>query len=203
MNRFLLACFAVVFSATANAAIIDGKDWFQPASLLGMSPNEVSTACDGITGACNGQLNGIDVSGAKWASVEEVQDMIGTFWPGIPKGREFLDVRELDSVWAPAIMEVFSPTYSDAFIQQLYGITRSDTLDPLEPLFKFSVVISDLSNDADGYGRGTRWPNSWSDPNVGYWLYKEATTQTTVPLPASLFLFGIALAALCWTRKNR
>ena len=55
--------------------IVDGKDWSQPNLFTGLSWNDISAVCNPGTGLCDGNLNGIDVTGKTWASVDEVNGL--------------------------------------------------------------------------------------------------------------------------------
>ncbi|KZX58327.1 hypothetical protein A3709_02370 [Halioglobus sp. HI00S01] len=62
-RAFLLVITTMVVSIPAKAVEVDGREWLQPMEFLNLSWLDVAAICDSNTGACNGMLGAIDVTG--------------------------------------------------------------------------------------------------------------------------------------------
>lgn len=78
----LFTCWAG--SAKAAVVTLNGVEWQQPDSFDSSSWNDISAVCDYISGACNGSLHGIDLTGWTWASVDDLNDLFNAYYSGIP-----------------------------------------------------------------------------------------------------------------------
>ncbi|MEK0274926.1 CARDB domain-containing protein [Vibrio vulnificus] len=128
---FSIVAFNSISAPNTNFVTIDGKNWAQPADFVNLSWNDINSVCpEAIGGVCGaGQLNGIDMSGWVWASINEVGDLFISPVFGIPDavliendGR----VQEVDSTWAPLFLSYFNTTTSDSsYIHAVTGWTRT------------------------------------------------------------------------------
>jgi len=195
------------FSAMAGV-IVDGKDWFQPASFLDLSWNDIAGACNSTTGSCSGSLNGVNVTGATWASVAEVNDLFNSFLPSPELGPGPDIFSEIDSLWAPDILTTFVPTLSglsgfDAEV--LAGFVR-DTVGAPPSAFRFALVQDGTA--ATGEFSEDFLVTLFTDTNpeapvfaVGAFLYTPA--QVPEPMLSTLLILGLGGLGLTRYRRRR
>ncbi len=62
---------------TLDTIVVDGKEWYQPDLFLNLSWSEIDSVCP--NGACNGTLNGIDLTGWNWASIDDVNALFNYY----------------------------------------------------------------------------------------------------------------------------
>jgi hypothetical protein len=66
-----------VFKPYQDIVIANGIEWLQPALFTNLSWNDVSAVCP--DGECSGLLNGYDVTGWTWASVNEIRELFNNY----------------------------------------------------------------------------------------------------------------------------
>jgi hypothetical protein len=59
-----------IFEPGLATVTVDGREWAQVDQFTGLSWNDINAVCP--EGACSGILNGFDMTGWKWASVDDV-----------------------------------------------------------------------------------------------------------------------------------
>lgn len=59
--------------------VINGQDWAQLNVFVGLTWNDFNAVCPG--GVCGGSLNGYDMTGWRWASVDELNTLFNTYVP--------------------------------------------------------------------------------------------------------------------------
>jgi hypothetical protein len=90
-----------VFKPYKDVIAVDGKQWLQVDLFTNLSWNDINAVCP--AGVCSGVLNGIDVTGWTWASINDVNQLfnyyigIDVMGPGPDSYQE-----SLDSAWATA-----------------------------------------------------------------------------------------------------
>ena len=214
----LTILFLAAMPARASV-IVDGKEWMQPADLTSVSWYEVSAGtngvlgpdvagpCDETTGACDGTLNGIDVTGWTWASVDEVAALLvfvtATYNGGVddavhPGGIGIAFGAGKETVWATAMFDTlgFVPTSTGPEYREVLGTTRT-------PKFELAVYRGSVLDASTAYvipDRATT--DDTTGPNVasslwGHWLYRDAASVTAPP-PALLLAGGFA--GMVWMR---
>ena len=110
MLKIILALIVLAMSISANAATVitdtvtvDGTEWAQPDLFINLSWNDINTVCPGGECINGGVLNGKDMTGWKWASVDDVNGLFN-FYIGAPElGPGEDHYVQLNSLWAPAI----------------------------------------------------------------------------------------------------
>lgn len=92
-----------------NTVTVDGKVWGQPDLFTDLSWNDIDAVCP--AGVCAGTLNGYNMAGWKWASVNDVNALFN-FYIGSPElGPGPSEFIELESQWAPDFSAAgFRPT---------------------------------------------------------------------------------------------
>ena len=101
-------------SMSANAVIIDGKDWRQLTETKGFFRfSDVATVCNTTTGACSGSLSSttlgsVDFTGWTWADLNDVGTLFESLIPSnnvnFVNGVEY-NASDMNSAWAGAIID--------------------------------------------------------------------------------------------------
>lgn len=86
-TRILVTALLLLFGPGAIASPITfGTNEWQSlrafSSAGGVSWDALATACSTTTGACAGELNGVDLDGWTWASADDVNDLFNSYLPG-------------------------------------------------------------------------------------------------------------------------
>lgn len=115
-----------VFKPDKDIITVDGKQWLQPVLFKGLSWSDIDAVCPHEEGRCNGVLNGQDLRGWTWASIDDFNALIN-FYIGRdelgPGGGDYY--WELDSEWFPALFEDGWRS-SREYDNFLGGVTRSN-----------------------------------------------------------------------------
>jgi len=153
--------------------IVNGKDWSQPNLFTGLSWNDISAVCNPDTGLCDGDLNGIDVTGKIWASVDEVNGLFNSFLPmSAQLGSGPATSSEFNSSGAPEFHSFFAPTLSYSSLQSVSGITRS--LAPLGSAWHGTAQHSFGENINGAFTTALADTRSRASTEIGVWLYATA-----------------------------
>ena len=154
---------------------INGREWMQPTSLgNALTWDMVNAACDASTGACNGLINGIDVSGYTWSSVNDLAEMIGVFTGGFDPIFGF-HVQEANSSWAPEFLNIFPPTEVLTFRVGIFGWVREDDSNDSSSAYYGAIhnYIAPQDLDITSIGGGT-FPKT---TKFSAWLYREGPSS--------------------------
>ncbi|KAI5911992.1 hypothetical protein PA01_18295 [Azoarcus sp. PA01] len=199
---------ALLISPTANALVIDGRDWRQVSETVGVSWSQVAGACKENTGVCKGSIGNVLFDGWTWASVDDIRVLFDRLI--FPQTVEF---PTLDSSWGEffggnidALIDesMFVNTYhhSPGIAEGVYGLSRSLYLDgdgtahPLRPYLE-NYFLEGAGDSASLLSfAGKEATADW----MGVWLYKSAFL---VPEPNSFSLILASFAALLIVARNR
>ena len=178
---YLMPIFAMVESFPIEEIITaDGKEWAQVDIFSGLSWKDINAVCSADTGACSGVLNGYDITGWTWASVDEVNALFNFYIGSAVLGPgPDLFVGQWDSTWAQTIFDNgWRPTIPSDSLPQIAGATRSQVpssnteayygvwLDHIEePCFECG------GSDVAGTNRVTDTDNG--NDGAGAWLYRK------------------------------
>ena len=164
-----------VFKPRKDNIAVNGKEWLQPDLFLGLSWNEINAVCP--AGRCSGVLNGHDMNGWTWASVNDIKALfnyyVGTNELG--PGTDFF--WEVNSEWAPTF---FSDGWMDTdLVPQLYikaveGLLR-DLRDD-ESAYEARILYIAHTGDDVGYDRDRvdifDREVVAKVPDIGAWFYR-------------------------------
>ena len=108
-----------VFKPYQDIVIANGIEWLQPVLFTNLSWNDVNAACP--DGDCSGLLNGYDVTGWSWASVNEIRELFNNYIALDQTGRSPLGP-------APdAYVEISRSKSMAAFLSDGWRITDENT----------------------------------------------------------------------------
>jgi hypothetical protein len=213
LRRCLLAVLLVLsgWAGSSSASLmspitVDGRDWLQPIDFSNMNWFDLNAVCNAAAGGvCVGSLGGNDITGYTWASVDDVNALFNSYLPGDPLGPgPSYDVGPSDTFAAAFFADGWLPTSADPVrgSRSVDGWSRSlnlydagyayrpsmATVVPIPGFFPADVAITDVSGllvAADSGG----------------WFYRNASTE--VPVPPTLPLLGLGIAALGFSHRKR
>ncbi len=214
MTHFLVVLILAAGAGTVNAVPINvnGLEWLQPVDFVNLSWNDISPVCDPTSGACTGLLNGVDVTGYTWADVDDMNGLFNhylgaedTMGPGPDRFRTF-DIIAADTFFADG----WEHQNLDTFFKDLFGWTRSSFDSALcTGLCGGLAGLQNVVFDPPGFRNpdliftdASRLKNR-PQSNIGAWLYRDEPEQPPqIPIPATLPLLGLGLAALGYNRRK-
>lgn len=196
-----LLALALLGTQTAQAVVIDGKDWRQLTETTDVSWLIASSSCG--SGLCSGSIGDVSVDGWFWASNDDVRGLFDTLikpgttqFPtaGLYSAPGDLDIAAaIDSVFAPtALSQIGTRTY-----REVRGLTRS--LNGGTTTLAY-LLDSPFDTGLDFAGFDTSYPTNLGGPGTGLWLYRPVAVD--VPEPTTPALFGLALAGLGFMRRR-
>ncbi len=197
----ILAMIAFTNAAGAESVVRGDKEWLQPADFKAVSIGieqgwpAVNLVCPAPTGVCidGGMLNGIDVTGYTWASIDDFNELImGYGGPG-PLDRTVLDQVDEDrstSTWYDAFLQDFTPTQPDngnsvshdAWLAK-QSVSGSGDTGAVSYVSKRDTISTFVSNEIEELN------------SPGTWLWRPAPTSST-PVPTLPFYALLALGGL-------
>lgn len=146
-----------VFAEVNDIIEVGGKEWLQPILFLDLAWNDIDDVCPHDTGVCSGLLNGYDVTGWKWASVNDVNDLFNYYLGSelLGSGPDGFFTSEVDPDLSP-IFDGWVPT----------GENWSDG--GFGP--KFRVIWGSTRNARDDDPISSTWSAYWGENGeMGIW----------------------------------
>jgi hypothetical protein len=209
MKRLLLS-FAItllVSSQQSWAGLIitdtviakDGREWAQADLFKDKSWLTLNRQCPNGVCAVGSTINGYDLDGWAWASIQEVQDLFNAYTGLSSTAPSFY--AEINSTWAPDFLSDFRPTSGVPGISGwVHGWSSS-----LQP--STSGYTGVMFNSEPGSGP---FPEDQVETDIAYlftdshwwlggWFWREPQSIAT---PATLPLLGLGLAALAVSHRK-
>jgi hypothetical protein len=205
MFRTLGFVLLVVFSINSNAVIIDGKEWYQPGALSGISWQEFNSVCP--NGECSGIVQNfnatqsVDITGWTWASVLEVNDLFKKF-VDLTVNSGVVNRVEANSTWAPAFQNVFNISGFVGDTSIVSGWTSSRIGNSGNP-----NAFARLGQVSDGLDLDRITTSIFVRPNnrrsTGAWLFRAPQAVNPVSQPSSLLLLLVCSVGLLHQRRKK
>lgn len=199
MRRLMsVLLFTILSQATPSwgqvgNVIREGKEWLQPADFSLLTWFEINAVCP--EGVCNGELNGIDVTGYTWASVDDVNALFNSYGVSPPMGPG-PDIRlEWPSTWAPLYFEDFLPMTDNSLVFDNSGWTRSEVLNNPSDAYSASVQYSTIPEETDAFNTGSVGPKTAEALNFGAYFWRPAITPAATAIP-TMPVYGLAIMVL-------
>ncbi len=201
-----LAVMFTLFStaALAQPVIMDGKEWLQPADFVNLSWDEVAIVCDPVTGACDGMLNNIDVTGYTWASVADVNGLFNAYGVTPPLAAPGLRLTA-GSSWAPSLLVDFDFTDTTATFELVWGWAR--TLEGDGDAYCPYVVDDSREGVSDVAISDYSLELSFNENSLGIWIFRPISYAEAAPVPTvptyGLIFTVLGLLAIATRRLSR
>ena len=198
--------FAISQSVSAapitDVVVVGSQQWAQVNLFTNNSWNEINTQCpSGVCGALS-KVNGWDLIGWTWASIDSVQELFNSYTARTDVAP--FSYGEIESAWAPLFLSHFGATTANERRGMVRGwsSTPSAAIRPGRPRAYSPVmrdafgvqVFPDAATTAGSNGVVS------ASGTFGAWMVRPATP---VPLPATLSLFCLGLATMWVTRRKR
>jgi len=181
---------------------VDGTEWLQPIDFVNRSWNEISTVCDPTSGLCSGSLGGNDLTGWTWANVDDVNALFNHYIPGAPMGP---GPDDLDRPYG-----TFStPFFADGWTVTEVQVSGATWVVGLARELWFGGAYTPRIGGDEDRGSDLAITEIRTDPSTaaatsGAWFYRAvATPPTETPLAPTMYLVGLGLAALRYSRRKR
>jgi len=162
-----------IFAKELDTITVDGKKWAQVDLFTSLSWVDINAVCPGRIR--NGLLNGYDMTGWTWASVDDVNALFN-YYIGSPQLGTGPDLySQLNSQWAPAFFGAgFRITdYEDVTNDAVWGWTRSLSLMTGEAHIVYLRDYKGADSLHDTALTNISLGTSWALPRVGgfFWKY--------------------------------
>jgi hypothetical protein len=178
-----------VESPADNAVIVGGKEWLQPADFTGYRYDQVNDVCPAPARDCSGSLQGstFDLTGYKWASIEEVSGLFNSYGVSPPFTAPF---QERHHPSKEPFIEDFAVTavkcYGDCPVDIYYvaGLVQDPAPSGVLPYDPYATFIMEEPKSPDIYFNNTNKDENEGEPfdtsERGVWLWKPAILDIVV-----------------------
>jgi hypothetical protein len=183
-KTFYIMPVFVVAPPITDVVEFDGSVWAQADLFTNLSWTEINAVCPGPEGLCNGYLNGYDVNGWVWASIDDVFDLLVSLGHPPLTYPPTWQYGESSSDWAPAFYDAgFRQTFESAGRAFVAWASSSD-----EACLSFpptcgvtASVVDRVDATAADFVELLPIHILASSPGRGAWLYKTASSAHNLP----------------------
>lgn len=209
MIRRVLALVAFAWGGCVSAGpitdtvVVDTVEWAQVDLFLGLAWSDINAECPG--GVCgSGTLNGYDMAGWSWATVDDMNDLFNHYigFVSLGPGSDTYYGSDRDFTVSAAFLADGWRHAGHFFGSSVVGpvtaglVSDSSVTAPYIGALEFNPVFGPTGDRAgtDDLMRAHSGPEE-----VGIWFYRE---ESTVAAPATISLVGSVLFGL-WTTRRR
>lgn len=192
----------IAFTATsAQAVLVDGKDWRQLTETTNITWSELDAIYDTNTGLLDTAVttagpNSVNFDGWVWASNDEVTEMFNVITGfNFTTGTTY---NEAGSTWGPKFLQTFDSNHTTNTHMWAAGYTRELHQDN-NGCIAGVIDVFDISGiDIIVYSSGSAGINDRHD-DMSVWVYKKAAP---VPVPSTIVLFSFGILGLVELRRR-
>jgi hypothetical protein len=193
-----VAFISLIFSAAcivnvAKATLIDGKEWMQLTQTSGYTWQQFDQIF-GASGFCtSGCLLGgtLDLSGFRWASSAEVDNMINTV-TGTALFGNYVSNQGVVTLASQTdgMFSLLNATITSSFTREIEGYTRNQVTSGQGS----GIDIFDWSSGGDSGAKNlkTNFDVTVTNGQYGAWLYQDSQPNS-VPEPSTLAIFVLSV----------
>lgn len=196
----------IAIPSWGQSVIRGGKEWLQPIDFVGLSWDDVAAVCPIPGDLCSGTMGGTDVTGYKWASIDEINALFNSYGVSPPLGPG------PDSIYSfpDSIMVDFFADFEPTTDNTNERLTWGWSVDEQSPTNAYNAYIGYVFADQPAPKSLTNQvaPKAQRNQPFGAWLYRPVITP--VPILGShgllftvLGLFAIASWGLLGKKKLR
>lgn len=165
---------------TDDSVTLAGREWAQPRFFSGLSWEDVNSVCS-VQGPCSGVLNGIDVSGWHWASIDDALALLNSFGVNPPLEEARQTIIGIDTGWYQNLEAAgFQSSYTSGDDKEIHGWT-SELDEDLDYRAYSAFMTFGISEDEDSqppfYERENAGSSTYYTDSTysgrGVWLYRD------------------------------
>jgi hypothetical protein len=181
---------------SSNTVIRGNREWLQPAAFTNLSWNDISAVCP--AGECSGNLNGIDLNGWTWASVDQVNALFNSYLAdaGV-SGSDLLgpgadSYTEASSTWGAAFNGDFEDTKPDVGAVVWEAWTSSAPSSGNGSIA--NIIDFDDPLEADLISTTGQNQNNASRETLGGWFFRELDSDGDMICDENVDIIGVCIA---------
>lgn len=167
---YIMPLFTEVGAPIVDTITVDGREWAQVDLFANLSWNDVNAVCPG--GVCNGMLNGHDMRGWTWASVEDINALFDFYIGLASHGSTPFVIIEIDSTWAPQFFSAgWRPSYINEQGIELSGHIRGESSPELS-LSRYGRIRDEEPAGSDAVATNSTYYNYVRQATRGAWFFR-------------------------------
>lgn len=187
----------------SNTVTVEGREWAQVNIFTGITWNEVDAACSGEV--CTGKLNGYDVTGWVWASVDDVNHLFNSYLAeegALGPGPDRLSTFD-PTTWASEFYaDGWTPTETSSSHNQVFGLlSTSHSTD-----YAYEARIHDYFNNDPFNGSSDEAATTYVQQKherenyMGVWMYRAQAITDTVSVAGRVWAQPDLFVDLSWNQ---
>ena len=190
---------SVSAAPVTDTVIVGAQEWAQVDLFTNVSWNTLNSQCPGGVCTLTSSVNGYDLSGWTWASIDTVQAFFNgiTGQATVAPGTNY----ELASAWAPAFTALCNPTNINSYNEIVQGFSSDTYIHDVNE--GYAPLLSNVHSITNGWASTTTATFEDKDTGsnlYGAWIFRDAQQA---PVPATLTLFTLGLASMWGSRRRR
>jgi hypothetical protein len=215
-TRIVGAAAVLFFSLNISAApiytdftTINGNDWARADAFTFLSWSDINDKCSGVQCADGSVLNDYDMTGWSWASKSELNALFDYVTKDYATTYDTSQtIYESNSLWAPALIEIFGATYNPGGNPEMIrGTYNTSTIPSYLDSNSAYVEAYEVGNYQ---GSNFDWYRTDAGELNKHWTYADrggmflrSSGITDVPEPSTLAIFALGLMGLASRRFKK